>query len=80
MTELYFLIFQIFQMRPVHTSTFCCMCSVQQGLLECMCEKQQRVKQQENISVGFDHGKLSNILHGQFKVDGLEDPIKNSIG
>ena len=32
-------------MHSVHRGTFSCMSSVQQGFLECMCEKQQRVKQ-----------------------------------
>ncbi len=31
-------------MHSVHRGTFSCMSSVQQGLLERMCEKQQRVK------------------------------------
>ena len=39
------------------------------------------IKQQENINLeGFDHGKSSNILLGQSKVDRLEDPMKNSMG
>ena len=39
-------------MHPVHTGTFSCMRSVQQGFLVLMCEKQQRVNANLTVKSG----------------------------